>query len=803
MLLLPIAVALRAATPPGSQPHGGLAGKIVYLHGGHGYTADAPGRGDWGSQRPLLLGMIEDLGNKDQMDFLADYLWRSGATIAALRPVGHQPNEVVLDNADPAVTFHGDWSDGAGPIWFGGAGEGDPGVAPFRIAQTSPQETAYARYRPKIAEAGFYPVYCWTPVGDDRAADQLYRIHHAGGDTEVAVNHRRVGAGTVYLGTFYFEAGDGGYVDVSNRSDDAGKIVVADMIRFGNGRGDIDRGGGVSGLNREDEAGLYWVQWHADRAHGVPTTTYRELKSDRDATISLAPRYARFMNRAQDGAPSDRVFISFHSNASEGGAQRGVLGLYNGNGRASATTPNQFRLAELLAREVNDDLVAQAGRFEHDWFDRGKNVTLDRTDLEFGEINNEYGLDEFDATIIETGFHDNRQDAEMLRDPRVRDALARATYQGLLKYFAEVDGGNTNATALPPAPTGLCAAGLAAGEVTLSWAPPATSGSDTHGAKSAAWAGGPPTGYRVYASPNGYGFDVEADVRDGAATACTLAGLEPNRLTFFYVVATNAGGESSRSHVVACVPRGKGPRVLVVDGFDRNDRTLNPTQKALQGGDVERVWPRGGNTQDYVVPTAAALHAAGPDLAIDSASDDSVASGSLRLEGYAAAFWILGAESSDDQTLSEELQARLKQFLEQGGRLMVSGSEAAWDLDHLDHGRNFFRETLHAQYVADDAQSSEAKGVADSIFSGLELRFGANPLAYSPKSPDVLRPVAGGELALTYAGGQAGAGVTFNGTAGDGKVVLLGFPFETIAGADDRQAAMERVLRFFAVFGDR
>ena len=42
--------------------------------------------GAWSSQRPRLLGMIEDLGNQDQMSFLADYLFRAGATVVPLRP---------------------------------------------------------------------------------------------------------------------------------------------------------------------------------------------------------------------------------------------------------------------------------------------------------------------------------------------------------------------------------------------------------------------------------------------------------------------------------------------------------------------------------------------------------------------------------------------------------------------------------------------------------------------------------------------------------------------------------------------
>ncbi|MEX0611305.1 MAG: hypothetical protein WD229_04220, partial [Pirellulales bacterium] len=403
----------------GAQPDGGLSGKTVYVHGGHGYTADNLGSGAWSFQRPNLLGMVEDLGNVDQMTFLADYLFRSGATVVPLRPVGHQTNEVVLDNDDPAVTFVGSWSNSTSSIHFGSAGD-----VPYRFASTASTETAYARYRPSISEAGFYPVYAWTRYGSDRASDQLYRVNHSGGATEVTANHRQVGNGLVYLGTYHFDAGTNGYVDISNRSGDSGNVVIADMVRFGNGMGDIDRGGGVSGLTREDESGLYWVKWHVDRSQGVPENEYRATSNDRDAAVSFSPRYAEYMNREQDGQLSDRVFVSFHSNASSGTA-RGVLGLYNGNNNPATATPNQFLLANTLGLEINNDLVAQAGQFEHNWHNRGTSVTLDRGDIEFGEINNLRINGEFDATIMETGFHDNTLDAQMLRDPRVRDALAR------------------------------------------------------------------------------------------------------------------------------------------------------------------------------------------------------------------------------------------------------------------------------------------------------------------------------------------------------------------------------------------
>ena len=150
---------------------------------------------------------------------------------------------------------------------------------------------------------------------------------------------------------------------------EAGKVVIADMIRFGNGMGDIDRGGGMSGQIREDEAGLYWVQWHVDHSQGISDSEYRSSSDDRTATVSLSPRYAEYMNRA----PSARCPIASSSASTRmaaAGPARGVLGLYNGNNNPATATPNQFLLANTLAREVNDDLVAQNGQFEHNWGSR-------------------------------------------------------------------------------------------------------------------------------------------------------------------------------------------------------------------------------------------------------------------------------------------------------------------------------------------------------------------------------------------------------------------------------------------------
>ena len=237
---------------------GRTVGQDCLHHGRPRLHGRQPGTGEWSFQRSEeIVGgvpteMIEDLGNVDQMTFLADYLFRAGATVVPMRPIGHQTNEIVMDNDDPGVTFvnAGAWTNSIAGIFYGSARRRSVQVRDH-VCDGDGVRALPAEH---VAEAGFYPVYAWTRSGSDRATDQLYRVNHSGGITEVTVNHRRVGNGLVYLGTYYFEAGNSGYVDISNRSNSPGSVVIADMIRFGNGMGDINRGDGVSTLPREDEA---------------------------------------------------------------------------------------------------------------------------------------------------------------------------------------------------------------------------------------------------------------------------------------------------------------------------------------------------------------------------------------------------------------------------------------------------------------------------------------------------------------------------------------------------------------------
>lgn len=784
------------------QPTGSLTGKIVYTHGGHGSTAAYPGDARFDTQRPYLLEMVEDLGNQDQMTAYANYLFRAGATIVPLRPVGHQSNEVVVDNDSAGFSVvSGGWSNGSSNPYF--ALSSAVPTARYRSATSAVTETAVARFTPTIPQAGFYPVYAWALDGSNRAPDQLYRINHSAGAMEVKVNHKMVGKGWVYLGTYHFDSGTAGNVEVSNKTAVAGTAIIADAIRFGNGMGDFDRGAGISGLHREDEAGIYWMKRMAgyNLVSGVVTevdeSNWYSGSTDANATVGSSPRYAAYMNNSGQGTIADRVFLSYHSNA---GGGRGTVGLYNGNNNIATKTPSQFEWASLIGNEVNDDMVALSPQLEHAWFDNAS-PTLDRSDIEFGEINNLSINNEFDATILEVAYHDDTDDAELLRDPKVRNAVARSSVQATIKYFQQEHG--STATTLPPElPTGVKAVSSWNGSLTISWTAPGAS----------VLGSGAPTGYRIYTSTNGYAFDGGIYVAGGATTSHVIpAASLGSAAVYFRVASVNAGGESEMSPLVAARKNvtGKAP-ILLVNGFSRFERTTNYRQtidvtdtsitNVVSPVTLDRVYPGYNNSFNYLARAGEAIEAYAPvQLGFDSVDLASFAS--VNLSDYQAVIWLAGEQSSADKTFDAAQQAAVTNFVNGGGRLFVSGSEVGWDLVALGNGTTFFNNTLHSTYVSDDANTYAASGVSGSIFQGISLDFanGSDSDLYDVTFPDRLSAPAGSVLAMNYVGGSAGGASTTWAGASTQRAVMMGFPFESIVDVVDRNAVMSAVLGFFAI----
>src|SRR3970282_1140159 len=103
--------------------------------------------------------------------------------------------------------------------------------------------------------------------GSDRG-DQLYRIRHTGGETQIRVPHHMVGNGWIYLGESYFNAS-------------------------------ANAGGGVSGYPREDENMRYWVR--ANLGQGQSSALYDGTGNDEQDSWSAPGKMSAEMNRQEGG----------------------------------------------------------------------------------------------------------------------------------------------------------------------------------------------------------------------------------------------------------------------------------------------------------------------------------------------------------------------------------------------------------------------------------------------------------------------------------------------------------------------
>jgi hypothetical protein len=733
--------------------------------------------------------MNEDYGNLDQMNLFIPYAFNAGATVVAFRPIGYQRNEVVLDNDSPGVKFTGKWFNSRSPLFFGHAG-----AVPYRFALLDKTESATATYTPKIPAAGFYPVYTWVRHGPDRTS-QLYRILHTGGQTLIRVPHHMVGSGWVYLGTYYFDAGSNrkrGSVVISNLqpSPGFGAVAVADAIRFGNGMGDIvpAPGGHISTYPREEEASWYWVL----NSLGQGQTNVLSVAStnQQSSNVSAPIRMAREMNRETEGNMFKRVYLGFHSNS---GGGRGAIGLWNNPKLFPGTkTPNQQQLAELVGAEITNTLCPMTvPRLELPWFSR-TTLTYAREDYAFGEINNKVIDDKFDATILEVAFHDNWDDARLLRDPSVRDIVARCSYRAIVRYMNEFDG--LPLEFLPEPPRNIRAANTDKG-VCVAWDPPSDCSHNTV------------ESYLVYRSDDGYGFGTPMRA---AASQTSLTFPQPphGKDTYYLVTTVNAGGESLPSSVAGCKPIRKksAPRVLFVNGFTEFDRFTNPRQTPAPTnylapsavGKMDRVIPRLNNAFDYVVQHGKAL--AANRAGFDSCQREAVANGTVRLGNYEVVLWAAGKQTTNIFTMDE--QRALSAYLTQGGNLFVSGAHTAAALrdstSFVDLSRQFHANppsplgdyVTFLSFIAAKPSAFHYRGAVIFGDSSDQSYFVSAASRLLPQGP-------GAQTALFYPDGCSAAAVQYDGSAGGGRVVCFGFPFECISSAKQRSRLMADLLHFF------
>ncbi len=224
--------------------------------------------------------------------------------------------------------------------------------------------------------------------------------------------------------------------------------------------------------------------------------------------------------------------------------------------------------------------------------------------------------------------------------------------------------------------------------------------------------------------------------------------------------------------------------ILVVDNFDRQASWNSPHHP-------------------FVRSHGEAIAASGHGF--DSCTETAVQNGEISLSDYDVVFYLCGDDSRSDESLAAADQFRLLTYLENGGKLFISGSEIGFDFASTTSAElSRYQNLLKARYLGDLSGSNQVLGVDGGPFAGLDFIYGtvSSDETYFEDFPDFIQPNGGSSSALIYANLRIAA-VEFTGTYGTStetaQLIYLGFPFETIVEQEDRALLMEKALQYFGL----
>lgn len=224
--------------------------------------------------------------------------------------------------------------------------------------------------------------------------------------------------------------------------------------------------------------------------------------------------------------------------------------------------------------------------------------------------------------------------------------------------------------------------------------------------------------------------------------------------------------------------------ILVVDGFDRT---------SLNGG----AWQKSSHAFGFSYGEA--ITESGLTLGFDFCSNDAVIDSAVNLKDYWAVIWFIGDEAEADETLSASEQTLIRDYLNQDGRLFISGANITWDLD-LDSDcysttvadNEFLKNVLKADFFGKIDPSVKIGGNTGDYFSNSE--FFLDRQIFPVDSLDVILPLSPAQPCLRYDSTNV-AGLIFSNDY-NGKLMYFAFPFELINSTETRAQVMEQILLY-------
>ena len=817
----------------------GMEGRHLALTPSHGhyYKNDSL---CWKWQRPALYCTREDLQTQSiVIPYLTPMLENAGAVVFSARERDRQPYDIIIDNdasdADCGLYIEEKqrkvlWGSSNGgfaiPEGLLLHGENPFGKGTSRILPTASNEKdskGAVLWIPSIPENGEYAVYVSYQTLPTSVPDAEYMILHAGGTTHIRVNQQMGGSTWVYLGTFEFKQGqrDDQMVILTNQSRHAG-VVSADAVRFGGGTGLVNRGNAdtlrISHMPRYYEGARYYAQWA-----GFPVERYANYQGEKDYAEDINSRslVANYLLGGSVYCPDSigmrvpiEISFALHTDAGirEDDSTVGTLGIYT-------TGYNDGKLGNgILSRHTSRDLADMVQTYIAETID-----SLTRRAL-WDKNYSESRLPDVPSCIIELLSHQNFADMRYAHDPHFKFTVSRAIYKALLHYTASMH--DTKYT-VQPLPVQAFAINLMENnKVRLTWRPT----QDEHESTAIA------DEYILYTRINDLGWDNGQRL---SSTACDVT-LSPGHMYSFKVTAVNRGGESFPSEVLAAhiASESKG-KVLIVNGFQRIDgpavvnspecagfdlladpgvpyigttaycglqyefsrAMINHPDEALQmgasGTELEGTYIA-GNTMDYAAVHGSAIKNAGYTFV--SCSRQAFEESIVKPQTFDVVDVYLGLQRKTDYSVMEHpdyhaitpaMYAILNHYTKQGGALIMSGSYLGEESQSNATTKALLNKVLHAEEAGYITDWSE-QGIF-GLGTTMEIPRWINPEQYAVTRPEMFTPIGDAFTPLVYEHSRHSAAVAYSGTH---RSILLGFPFEAIRSARDRDLVMISVLDF-------
>jgi hypothetical protein len=650
-----------------------------------------------------------------------------------------------------------------------------------------------------------------------------------------------------------------GSVALLNDSANAGTSVSADAVKFGGGMGNVLREGTTSGYPRYCEGARYWLQYAGVQPELVYKLGIESKFGGPDYLEDYTGRgeWVNYLHGAPSGPNAKREYpglgipldlsFGFHTDAGITSGVIGTLMIYRVEDEKKSQVFPDGRsrwlnrdFADLVQSQIIHDLRL---KYSSSWTRR------ELWDADYAEVRRP----NVPALLVELLSHQNFDDIKYALDPRFRFDVARAIYKGMLRFIAYEYGFEPVVT--PLAPRLLVAKATGSGKVLIQWEPQDDPLEPTAVAtgylvyrrigENAGFDNGTYVGQNHIEleglSPGIiYSFKVVAVNAGGKSmpseVLCIRAGkAEKERRALivngFDRVAAPTFVESAgvRGAMRANADRGVGygwNLGLTGDQYDFNSRhnfltNDNPGWGASYGNLETNL--ELGNTFDFAIVHGRALADAGWDF--DSASDEAVAAGKVNLKEYALVDWLLGEERTASpppwvegpgvpdkmvpqfKVLSPEEQSVISDYLtEAGGRLFISGAYVATDLGGTEptvtkSDREFLRSILKCEWVTNNgSKTNDVVAVGGGMLAGVgEFHFSqgaGEDGTYGVELPDSLKPAkdSGAFSVIRYKDGGFSAGIAYAGA--NYRIVVFGFPFETITNGEIRSRVMGGVAEF-------